>query len=270
MPVWNEHDHPDGPPTAHDAIPIPSVPASWAFEPPEPVPLVPHQEPAQSQSDALSASIRAAFRRLDGEAVPNPPWQIGPCIQQGDCAYIVGEGGAGKSTFIADVLTTIADPTREAALAGAWRVNRELVPEDPRICIVNAETSLESAWQVHLMRANAAAGHSPNSAADRAIRSAFRFLDKDDLPFSHASLRTDMETLARVLIEDGFNFVCIDPIYALFAPGSPGDDDWVTVGMKTLLSRLKAAGITTFALAHPPETSGKSYKTTLKPYGSSQ
>lgn len=257
MPIHNEHDG-DYPPPVLD-----SIPDVGAFAPNV-------DQPTVARPGPLHKAIRDAMRRLDGDALANPPWLVGPCIMPGDCAYIVGEGGAGKSTFVADILTAIADPTRDAALAGSWRINRALLPEDPRICIINAETSLEAAWRLHLMRANVAAGHGPNSTADRAIRAAFTFLDKDDLPFDPATMRANMETLASVLIEDGFSFVVIDPIYALFAPDSPGDDAWVTVGLKTLLSRLKAAGITTFALAHPPETGAKSLKVALKPYGSSQ
>ena len=215
--------------------------------------------------------IQTAMRALGSRNVTPPPWFLGPCIKQGDCAYFVGEGGAGKSTLVADLVTAVLDQRREAALAGAWKVNRRLLPERPTALVINAETALEADWELHLMRANAAQGYAPNGFEDVEIRKRVEFLDRDDVPVAPSTLHDQMVQLAEAIIAAGHSLVVIDPVYALFAPGSPGDDEWVTIGMQALVRRLKAASVTTLAITHPPEPGPKaSLAARLKPYGSSQ
>lgn len=224
-------------------------------------------------SAASPEEILGKLQRLGSRTVTPPPWFIGPCIKQGDCAYFVGEGGAGKSTLVADIMTAILDPGRTAALAGAWKINRKLLPSEPRALVINAETSLCEDWELHLMRANAAAGHTPNGPEDVEIRRRVEFLDRDDINPRPGNLHATMVNLASAIIEGGFTIVVIDPVYALFAPGQPGDDEWVTLGMQALVRRLKTAGVTMLAITHPPEVApgkGVSLKAQLKPYGSSQ
>ena len=267
MPVWNIFDHPDGPPEDAHALPIPHTSLPRSLRPPA---SPAHAAGVLALPPTPQNAIRDALRSLGGPVQENPPWILGPCIRPGDCAYFVGEGGAGESTLVADLLMAALDPARGAALAGSWRVNRALLPAEPRALVINAETSLENDWRVHLMRANAAQGHTPNGPLDTALRERVDFLDKDDLEITPLNLHAAMTELAAVIVAEGYSFVVIDPVYALFSPEDPSQDAWVTVGMKTLMTTLKSHAITTFALAHPPETASTSLKARFKPYGSSQ
>jgi hypothetical protein len=242
--------------------------------------------------------VERATRPLHIAALPPPvplsdvdlyaarPWILGPCIRPGDCVYVVGRAGHGKSTFVADLLVSLLDPTNQisnpslgplhgTALAGAWKINRRLFPTETRAAIINAETSGPDDWAYMVRDTLTQHGHAPASTAFTSVLSKIHFFESQDLGLRRDHLTADAEALAHALIHAGYGIVVIDPVYDAFSPRDNADATWVFDGLSPFVRILKHAGILSMMIAHPSSVSrsfgakgGPTLEQAFSPFGS--
>ena len=214
---------------------------------------------------------------LDYLIDPNPPWAIGPCIRPGDCAYIVGMDGVGKSSFLAEIARVCATPgdllEQGELFKGIWHVNPD---HAGRVLIVNAETSGRDDWNRFIRGNLIGSGLKAYSSDASRILQRITFVDQQSLEMWGETREANTKRFAEWVIREDFKLVILDPVFNVFAPDDLADANWVNFGLRTLIQRLKPAGIVTLAIAHPAgdaQRTGKarvSLDRAFTPFGTSQ
>lgn len=190
------------------------------------------------------------------------PIAIEPFIRQGDCTFLVGERGQGKSTLCADFLrafahAALADTPEVRDLevgAGAFR----FVPEfflNKSACILDGENE-PGDWREFLTQTLAAYGQTPHDPVMREFFDGYLYhLDSQEWPLCPMSFPHDHEDARAALVAELRRRECgllvIDPLHAIYGRKGIEKPDWVREGLEPLRHDLRAFGCNLLVLAHP-------------------
>jgi len=217
-------------------------------------------------------------------------WAIKPVLEKGQMLCLVGHGGQGKSTLMADISCDIADqffrslsppdvlakldeefgasPWKDGFCAGgSLQVSPDLSP----VLIVDGENTAR-AWLRLCSKTLATYGINPQSLYAKTILEQIHHVRSTEYGLERSDRRAEANfELFQDAAKDGFQTIIIDPLWKVYSPESAGDPSWVTSGISRLRDLCTDAGITVICVAHPAaDSEGRGPDRKVQPFGSSQ
>lgn len=216
-------------------------------------------------------------------------WALKPLTAKGEMLYIVGHGGNGKSTLIADICGAAADHRYKSGLTEELlkHVNSvqpnpwpgglcaggclEVSPDMSPVLIVDGENTART-WRKLMAKTFATYGINPQSQYALNLLEDINHVRSSEYYMDDSKNRKErMFTLYQDAAVMGIKTIILDPIWKIFSPGGPGDSEWVTNGISYLRDLTIEAGINTICVAHPAaDSKDRTGDRVFQPFGSSQ